>query len=274
MKVRIISVQQNQRRIVASIRRATATGSATPDISKVEVGNIVEGVVAEIHKDNAILFLQPSNVKALHSLKNLANHRAIGLPQLKSELKVGERLSELVVVTRNLEKGFVIVANAPKSKLTLPSKIALSIDTVHIGQIVSGRVIRHTRLGALVKVTSHIGGIIHPTDVSDNFDNGLSYPAVDSLVKAAIVKVDEEKRRVTLSTRQSRLRPDQTTQVVDKEINDISDLILGASVRGFVKSIADHGLFVTVGRYIDARVQIRELFDDVGHFIVTRISVC
>lgn len=167
----------------------------------------------------------------------------------------------------------MIVANAPKSKRILSSKIVLSPDTIHIGQIVSGRVIRHTRVGALVKVTSRIGGIIYSTDVSDNFDNGISYPAVNSLVKAAIVKVDQEKKQVTLSTRQSRLCPDQTTQVVDKEVNDISDLTVGTSVRGFIKSIADHGLFVTVGRCIDVRVQIRELFDDVGCFITVRTSV-
>lgn len=266
VKVRIISIQQDQRRIIASIRRASDPDFSTADICHVEVGNVVEGAVTEIHKDNAVLLLQPSHVKAILSLKNLANHRSIGLPQLKSELKVGEKLSELVVVTRNSEQNFVIVANAPKSKRILSSKIALSLDSIQVGQIVNGRVIRHTRVGALVKITSQIGGIIHSTDVSDNFDNGISYPAVNSLVKAAIMKVDKEKKQVTLSTRQSRLHPDQLTQVVDMEVNDISDLTVGASVRGFIKSIAEHGLFVTVGRCIDARVQIRELFDDVGFF--------
>jgi len=34
-------------------------------------------------------------------------------------------------------------------------------------------------------------------------------------------------------------------------------------VRGFIKSIVEHGLFVMLGRGIDARVQIKELFDEV-----------
>lgn len=263
VKVRITTVEPDQGRIVASIRQAAPNfDSAVTDISEVEIGNIVEGAITEIHKDNAVLLLQPSRVRALLSLKNLANHRSIGLPQLKNELKVGETLSELVVVTRNPEKGFVLVANAPKSKAT--PKNSLSIDTVNVGQIVGGRVTRHTRHGTLVKVTSHVGGIIHPTDVSDNFDTCNPYLAVDTLVKAVVVGVDKEKRQVTLSTRRSRLHPDQITQIVDREVNDISDLAVGDTARGFIKSVAEHGLFVTVGRNIDARVQIRELFDEVS----------
>lgn len=269
VKVRIVTVEPDQGRIVASIRQAApAFSSAVTDINEVEVGNIVEGAITEIHKDNAILLLQPSRIKALLSLKNLANHRTVGLPQLRNELKVGEKLSELVVVTRNPEKGFVVVANAPKSKATLPSRNSLSIDTINVGQIVGGRVTRHTRRGTLVKVTSHVGGIIYPTDVSDNYDSGNPYPAIDSLIRAVVMAVDKEKRQITLSTRQSRLRPDQTTHVADREINDISDLAVGDTVRGFIKSVTDHGLFVTVGRIIDARVQIRELFDEVSHLIL------
>ncbi|KAF5352778.1 hypothetical protein D9756_006044 [Leucocoprinus leucothites] len=263
VKVRIITVEQQQGRIVASIRQASPTfDSAVTDISEVEVGNIVEGTIKEIHKDNAILLLEPTRIRALLSLKNLANHRSISLPQLKNELTVGEKLSELVVVTRNPEKSFVIVANAPKAKATLPGKNSLTIDSIAVGQIVGGRVTRHTRHGTLVKVTTHIGGIIHPTDVSDNFDAGNPYPAIDSLVKAAIVSVDKDKKQVVLSTRQSRLRPGQATQIVDREINQISDLAVGDTVRGFIKSVAEHGLFVTIGRNVDARVQIRELFDE------------
>ena len=45
--------------------------------------------------------------------------------------------------------------------------IPITLDTIAIGQIVGGRVVRHTRRGTLVKITSNIGGIVHPTDTSD-----------------------------------------------------------------------------------------------------------
>jgi len=158
----------------------------------------------------------------------------------------------------------VIVANAPQTKATLLSKNSLTIDSVTVGQIVGGRVTRHVHHGTLVKVTTHMGGIIHPTDVSDNFDASNPYLAIDSLVRAAIVAVDKDRRQVTLSTRQSKVRPDQAVQIVDREISQVSDLAVGDTVRGFIKNVAEHGLFVTIGRNVDARVQIRELFDEVS----------
>ncbi|KAK7059164.1 rRNA biogenesis protein rrp5 [Paramarasmius palmivorus] len=262
VKVRILSVDKNERRILASIRHSGSNFKQySTDISSIEIGNIVEGVVAEVHKDNAVLALQPSNVRALISMNNLANHRSLTPAQLQVMLKVDEKLADLVVVSRNTEKGFVIVANKPKAKPSL-SKGALSIDTVQEGQIVGGRVVRHARHGVLVKLPSHIGGILHPTDVSDDFSVANPFPAVESVLKAAVVAIDKAGKQLTLSTRHSRIYPNQNKAIVDREVNDISDLHVGETVRGFIKSVAEHGLFVTIGRGIDARVQIKELFDD------------
>ncbi|KAF9460156.1 hypothetical protein BDZ94DRAFT_1266781 [Collybia nuda] len=263
VKVRIIAIEKDQKRLVASIRQATSSFKpAVMDISGVEIGNIVEGSVAEIHKDNAVLTLQPTQIRALLSLKNLANHRSLSLAQLRVTLKAGDILDQLIVVTRNTEQGFVIVANKPKGKETLLSKGPLSMGSITVGQIVGGRVTRHTRQGALVKIATHIGGILHSTDISDDFDTGGSFPPIDSILKAVVIGVDQSKKQLTLSTRGSKMYPGRVTSVVDREIDDLNDFQAGETVRGFVKSVADHGLFVTVGRNIDARVQIRELFDD------------
>ncbi|KAF8973590.1 hypothetical protein BDZ97DRAFT_1751613 [Flammula alnicola] len=261
VRVRILAVDEG--RITASIRQATSNFDIASDISSIEIGNTVEGIVSEIHKDNVVLTLQPSHVRALLSLKNLANHRGLAVPQLRVTLQVGEKLDELVVVTRNPEKALVIVANKPKSKPSaLPKSSTITMESITLGQLIGGRVTRHTRHGALVKITSHIGGVLHVTDLSDDFETGTSLPAVDSIIKAAVIGIDPNKRQLTLSTRHSRIHPDQAHEVVDREISDISDLQIGQPIRGFVKNIAEHGLFVTIGREVDARVQIRELFDE------------
>ncbi|KAE9408289.1 U3 snoRNP-associated protein Rrp5 [Gymnopus androsaceus JB14] len=252
VKVRIVTLKTEENTIIASIRKSGGVYKTfNTDISGVDIGNILEGVVAEIHKENIILSLQPSNVRALISINNLANHRGLSPAQLKVVLKTDDKLEDLVVVSRNTEDNFVIVANKPKPKPTLV-KTTISMDTVEIGQTVGGRVVRHTAHGALVKLPSNIGGILHPTDVSDDFGSASAFPAVDSILKAAVVSVDKDRKQLTLSTRRSRMYPDQAGTVVDREISEISDLHVGATVRGFIKSITDHGLFL----------QIRELFDD------------
>lgn len=263
VKVRIISVDPDNSHIVASIRQASSDFKAITDINGVEIGNIVEGVVAEVHKENAIITLQPTQVRALISLNNLANHRLTSLSQLRIALKVGDKLEELVIVSRFPEKGFVIVASRPKAKVALLPKGSISMASAAIGQIVGGRVTRHTRNGAYVKLTAHIGGVLHPTDISDNYDVGNPFPSIDSILKAVVIGVDLSKNQLALSTRQSRMHPDQNKPVFDREIKTVGDLVVGETIRGFIKSIAEHGLFVTLGRDIDARVQIKELFDEV-----------
>ena len=250
-------------RITASIRQVV-NHDIVSDISSIEIGHTVEGSVSEIHKDNVVLTLQPSHIRALLSLKNLANHRGLTLPQLRSGLKVGENLEELVVVTRNAEKAFVIVANKPKPKAApLLRGSTITMESVEVGQLVGGRVIRHTRHGALIKITTNIGGILHATDTSDSFEPGISLPGIDAIIKATIIGIDKSKRQLTLSTRQSRMHPSPDQVIADREISGIEDIQVGETLRGFVKNIGEHGLFVTIARDIDARVQIRELFDEV-----------
>ncbi|KAF8640392.1 hypothetical protein AX17_000062 [Amanita inopinata Kibby_2008] len=264
VKVRIIAVEREQPRIIASIRQAAPNFSPpTVDISGIEIGDTVEGEVLDIHKDNVILTLQPSRVRALLSLKNLANHRGMSLAQLRIELKVRDTLDKLIVVTRNSEKGFVIVANKPQAKTTLTSKGSpLTMNSVEVGQMVLGRVTRHNRQGTLLKINAHIGGLLHPTDACDDYDIGNAFPPVDTILKATVLELISDKKQLVLSTRGSRMYPNKAPKIVDREVRGLGDLHVGDVVRGFIKNVTEHGLFVAIARDIDARVQIRELFDE------------
>ncbi|KAF8846201.1 U3 snoRNP-associated protein Rrp5 [Paxillus ammoniavirescens] len=261
IKVRIIAVDSETRRIVASIRQAASTfTSGVTDISGISVGDTVQGVVTELHKVNVVLSLKPSDARALVSFTGLANHWDTTVPELKGSLKPGTTVNSLVVTSRNPEKGFVVVSGRPKT--TMLKKGTLSMDTVTIGQIVGGRVTKHARYGAHVKLTTRIFGSLHPTDTCDDYESGNPFPAVDSILKAVVVGIDKSSNHLSLSTRSSRLSPNVATPLVDREINGIDDLGVGETVRGFIKSVAEHGLFVMLGRGIDARVQIKELFDE------------
>ncbi|KAH9960794.1 hypothetical protein BGW80DRAFT_1438825 [Lactifluus volemus] len=229
VKVRIISVDAEMGNITASIRCAAPSFDINvADISAVEI----------------------------------ANHRNLSVSQLRTSLKIGEELDELVVVTRNPEKGIVIVANRPKTKPALEHKQVLTMETVEIGQIVGGRVLRHSHNGTVIKFSGKITGSLHPTDSSDDYETGIPYPALDSIIKAAVISIDKDKKQLVVSTRESRTLSEDHPPIVDREINGIEDLKVGETVRGFVKGIPEHGLFVTLGRTIDARVQIKELFDE------------
>ncbi|KAI9461748.1 hypothetical protein HD554DRAFT_2323642 [Boletus coccyginus] len=275
IKVRIISVHPETQRIVASIRQATSTfSSGITDISGVLIGDVVEGVVTQLHKLNVVLSLKPSDVRALISFSSLARHWNTTVPELKTSLKSGASITSLIVVSRNPEKSFVVVNGYSKSDRQ--KKVTLSMDNVTVGQTVGGRVTKYARYGAHIKLTTRIFGSLHPTDTSDDYETGNPFPGVDSILRAAVVGIDKSRNHLCLSTRASRLSPDDAKQPVDREINSIDDLKVGDTVRGFIKSIAEHGLFVMLGRGIDARVQIKELFDEYikdwkGRFVVNQL---
>ena len=264
VKVRIIKVEAEQSRIIASIRQAAPNFvSPVVDISGIDVGDTVQGEIAEIHKENIILKLKPTEARALLSSKNLANHRGIPLAQLNAGLKVGEELDGLIVVSRVPDKSFVIVANKPQMKSALPSKSSLTIESVTVGQTIMGRVTHHSPQGTLLKINSHLGGLLHPTDTSDDYDAAKAFPSIDSIIKATVIDMFADKKRLVLSTRSSRMLPNKVSDIVDREVKGLEDLQIGDVVRGFIKSVTEHGLFVAIARGVDARVQIKELFDEV-----------
>lgn len=264
VKIRLISVDRGMSKIVASIRQASGEWTSdVGDIKSVEVGQAVSGTVSEVHRENALIILEPSNVRALISLNNVANHRGTDVVQLRSSLKAGEKMEELVVVSRNLDKGLVIVASRPSAKNKL-SKGTFNFNEITVGSNVSGRILKYGRHGSIVKFPGWTTGSLSPTDTCDNYKEGTPFPPIETVINAVVIEIDRTRKLLTLSTRPSRLDPESAPAPLDKEINSLKDLKVGEKIRGFIKSVAEHGVFVTIGRDIDARVQIKELYDEVS----------
>lgn len=231
--------------------------------------------VIDIHQDNVVLELQPKDsaikLKALISLANLANHRGTTVLQVRESLSVGQEIKEqLVLVSKNVEKALLIVAVKPQAKTKVPNGRtstgggSLKIGDIKVGMTIPGLVIRHHPKGSTVRLSKHLFATLYSTDVCDNFETGNPFPALDSVINVTILAVDESDQKVLVSARLSRINPVQAVPVVDREISSLGDLSVGDEIRGFVKSVADHGVFVSIGRGIDARIQIKELFNEVS----------
>ena len=274
VNVRITDVNTSTQRLVASVRQALPTALASASL---EVTDEVAGIVSQVHADQVVLTLIPSQITALLSLSNLSNHRNIGIEELRGSLKVGERLDDLIVVSKNAQSGLVIVANkrAVGSSSRLPtiateaksgiSAMAKSFDSIKPGSIIEGTVASHTPQGTMVQLTAALKGRVHPTDAADDFSiiaNGQGPLNVGEKVKCYVLKSNPATRIIDLSTRPSRLG--EASDIVDPEVENIADVKEGMKIRGLVKNVSDHGVFVAIGRNLTARVMIKELFDDVS----------
>lgn len=272
--MKILDANKETGKIIASVRQGAVNFQSALDISGVAEGDLVNGTVSALHKDHAMLSLMPSKVRAILAYANIAKHKNLPIAQVKASLTVGDTMNGLAVVSRNAEKGFVLVAHEQKDdkrsrRVSLSSNNGLTIDAIQVGQTLPGLVVSHGRKGAVVRISSKISGSIHAVDVSDDYGPKVVLPSVSTTLNCVVIAIDKERKQLTLSTRPSRLSASTAASIVDQEVDSLSDLKLGQKIRGFIKSIADHGLFINIGRNLDARVQIKELFDDVRSLVCT-----
>ncbi|GJJ09847.1 hypothetical protein Clacol_004071 [Clathrus columnatus] len=263
VKVRILQVNPEERRIAASIRQSDAPKA--PDVQALQIGETVNGQVQAVHKEHIVITLKPSEITALLSLKNLANSRNTTEAQARTGIAVGEEIDDLIVVSQNPEKGIVIVSKRPKDKPpkdNLPGNEGMTAKAIQKGQLLSARVTDYKHGATVLHISADLKGILHPTDISDDYEKEDLIPSIGTVVQGVVLNVDRHKKQVILSTRPSQVSPVDHARPKDPEITSIDDLKVGLSIRGFIKNITDHGLYVTVGHKLDARVQIKELFDE------------
>ncbi|RXK36068.1 hypothetical protein M231_06662 [Tremella mesenterica] len=265
VNVRVIDITPESQRIFVSVRQAKFDPvSEVP----VKVGEIVNGIVTEIHPAQILVTLTPSRHPALLSLRSLAIQRKMTDDELRSNLKVGEKVDGLRVVSKNPTTGLLIVAYTTRGGGVVSvsnTTAALEESDIQPGQIISGRVASYTPVGTIIQLGHSVRGVVHPCDASDDFAEiaeGDGPLRVGEEIKAYVLAINPISKAVQLSTRVSRVQPDQATESIDPEVERVGELQSGQSIRGLVKHVAAHGLFVALGRTVTARVMIRELFDD------------
>jgi rRNA biogenesis protein RRP5 len=270
VNVRITELRPDEDKVTASIRQALPAAIAA---EKLNVGDIVGGMVSQVHSEQVVVTIMPAQLTALLSLSTLANHRQTGIEELRKELKIGEKLDGLVVVSKNPTSGLLVLStkrsNQPSSYGI--SKNIVSFESITPGEMVTGKVVNHAPNGTQIELPNGLTGKVHPCDATDDLGliaSGNGPLNIDDEVKCLVLKVNPHTRIIDLSTRQSRLDPENAGEVVDREISSIQDLKEGQEVRGLVKNV-QNGLFVALGRSVVARVKIRELFDEVSHFFIT-----
>ncbi|GAA6018426.1 hypothetical protein JCM11491_006993 [Sporobolomyces phaffii] len=285
--VRLINVDRSNSRIIASVRQVDnpSTSNArvqntSAEVDSIDIGTIVSGTISALHDTNIVLSLVPSGVKALISFPTLARHRALSVDDLRLTLEKGQTIEDLVVVSKNADKGFVIVGLVPSksqapaaalsSSASAISSTGITIATLSTSTVYTGKIHSKIPTGLLVQISKTVRGRVALTEMGDDFEQVSRALASDFApgrqVRCVVLSKDEQSRRVDLSLRASRasaVEGNAVQDVRDGAIDKIDDVPkVGSTVRGFVKNVANHGLFVALGSEITARVQIKELFDE------------
>ena len=120
------------------------------------------------------------------------------------------------------------------------------------GQVVDGKVVSLTDFGAFVSIEDGVEGLVHVSEMSwtDRVKHPKEVVKKGQTVRAAVIGIDLEARRISLSTRQT--QPNPWVQLEQS-------LEIGTQIRGAVKSVTNFGVFIQVQPGIDGLVHISDL---------------
>lgn len=141
------------------------------------------------------------------------------------------------------------------------SAVPLSFQTLSKGMVVPGKVVKVSDRYVVVHLSDTISGSISLTDLTDDFSQAdTTKYSKNKIVRVCIIDVDIPNKKVTLSTRPSRVL-NSSLDVQDPEISSITEVKVSDIVRGFVTNVSDKGLFVNLGGNVSAYVRVSELSD-------------
>lgn len=160
----------------------------------------------------------------------------------------------------------VKTVDASQSRLDLTARTAnsrstVTWDTIKKGLVLPGKVAKISERHVLVKLSEEVSGPVHLADLEDNYDEARPQKYhKNEVIQVAVVDVDASNKKLRLSTRPSKVL-NSNLPVQDPEVTTVSALKPGEVVRGFVKNVADKGLFVHLGGHVTGFVKISDLSD-------------
>ncbi|XP_069467805.1 protein RRP5 homolog [Ambystoma mexicanum] len=142
------------------------------------------------------------------------------------------------------------------------SQMCLHLSLTGVYSLANGTIL----LGSVKKVIACIGltitlpfgktGNASLLDLSDSYsETPLSNFSAGKVVRCYVLSTDDQ--RTDVSLRPSRTNPKCSGKVVDVEITSIADLHEGQLLRGYVESVREQGVFISISASVVGRVQFK-----------------
>lgn len=211
-------------------------------ISKLEVGQILEGIVKNITQYG--VFMDLGGVDGLIHITHLSWGR-INHP---SEIvQIGDKLKVVILnfdeEKKRIELGLKQLQPHPWDQLDANLKV---------GDVVEGKVVVLADYGAFIEIAPGVEGLIHVSEMSwsHHLHSAQDFLKVGDTVKAAILSLDREQRRMSLGIKQ--LKPDPWVEIETK-------YPINSKHKAKVLSFSNFGVFVELVEGVEGLIHISDL---------------
>jgi small subunit ribosomal protein S1 len=247
IKVKVLRVDPHAERISLGIKQLSK--SPWENISdKYPVAGRFKGSVVNVLSYGAFVKLE-EGVEGLVHISEMSWTKRINHP------------SEVVAISDEVEV-VVLDVNTNKQEISLGMKQvevnpwSLVEEKYPPGTVVEGHVRNLTNYGAFVEIEEGIDGLLHVSDLS--WTKKIAHPGEilqkGQEVKAVVLTVDQEKKRVALGIKQ--LDEDPWDRLIPEKFQ------VGEIVTGTVTKITNFGVFVQLENDLEGLLHISELSDN------------
>ncbi|MCJ1391614.1 rRNA biogenesis protein rrp5 [Xylographa bjoerkii] len=141
------------------------------------------------------------------------------------------------------------------------SSVMMTIEDLSVGMVLPGRVTKVTERYIMVQLSEKLSAPVHLVDMVDDYNT--ANPTIyhkNQTVRVCVSDIDLPNKKITLSTRPSKVLS-SSLPVKDPEITSVAQVKVNDIVRGFIKNVADNGVFVTLSSNVTGYVRVTDLSD-------------
>jgi small subunit ribosomal protein S1 len=211
-------------------------------IGKLEKGQVLEGTIKNLTDFGA--FIDLGGVDGLLYITDISWGR---IAHPREVLELNQQLNVVVLDFDDAKKRISLGL-----KQLTPHPWDVLDESIQPGSKVKGRIVNIEDYGAFLEIVPGVEGLIHISEVSWSNQpiNSKEYFKVGEEHEAAIVTIDREERKMSLSIKQ--LSEDPWTRVAEK-------YPVGSKHSGLVKNLTPYGVFVELDENVGGMVHISDL---------------
>ena len=240
IEVKVLKIDSEQRRISVGTKQLLAHPWDSVS-GKFKVGDRVHGTITQLADYGAFVELEPGLEGLIHVSE-------------MSWVKRVRKPADLVKTGETVEV-VILGINPGEQRISLGLKQALGDPWVDasqkfpVGLVVEGRVVNLTKFGAFIQIAEGVQGMIHVSDISAG--KRINHPQevlkVGQLVRAQVLAIDIEKRRLKLGIK----------QMVPTSIDEyLAEHTEGSVVSGRVVEVAGDLAVAELGEGISAKCRL------------------
>lgn len=279
VKVRIVSVDADETRMIVSCRDPSIFGAAQQEqLRSLAVGSIVTAMVSEKANDEIVLELQGSKLKAILPFEHLTDGSAQKSSSAAKKIRVGQEMTELVVLSKAEGKRLVQLTSKPSLLTAARSgKLVKSFEDIQEGAQVDGYVSNIIPTGVFVHFAGGISGLLPkaqlPDDAASTTDFGMRK---HQSISARILSIEYAQQRFLLTKKpkvegvtekakskdsESRTSNSSLLNPVDEVSTKIDDFCLGKLTKAKIDSVKATQLNVHLADGVQGRIDVSEVYD-------------